>query len=165
MEADKKILAEEDSELTEKISNVIENVNYVGTSGSGLFEINAATAKIKYDEPNVSHLQDVFVIIKMGNRTFNIRSDKAIFNKLTSDGQFWGRVKVTEQDNILTSDNLDLFMSKNLITAYNNLNVKYNGIEQVGFLTADKVNVDILKNEADIFMFEKNDKIKVKYKN
>ena len=30
---------------------------------------------------------------------------------------------------------------------------------------ADKVDIDILKNEANIFMFEKNDKVQVKYKN
>ena len=52
-------------------------------------------------------------------------------------------------------------MSKNFISAYNN--VKYNGIN--GLLVADKVNIDILKNEADIFMFEKKDKVRVKYKN
>jgi hypothetical protein len=52
-------------------------------------------------------------------------------------------------------------MSKNLITAYNN--VKYNGIK--GFLTADKVDIDILRNEANIYMFKKNDKVQVKYIN
>jgi len=52
-------------------------------------------------------------------------------------------------------------MSKNLITAYNN--VKYNGMK--GFLIADKVDIDILKNEANIFMFDKKNKVQVKYKN
>ena len=70
-------------------------------------------------------------------------------------------MKVTEQNNVITSDNLDLFMSKNFITAYNN--VKYKGMK--GFLIADKVNIDILKNEADIFMFKKNEQVRVKYKN
>ena len=149
------------SKLTEETSNIIENVNYVGTSGDAIFELNAASAKIKYGEPNISHLQDVFVVIKMNERTFHIRSDKALYDKTTNDCEFWGNVEVTEQDNIITSDNLDLFMSKNLITVYNN--VKYNGIK--GFLTADKVDMDILKNEADIFMFKKNDKVRVKYKN
>ena len=94
-------------------------------------------------------------------RTIHIQSDKAIFNKISNDCEFFGHVKITEQDNIITSDNLDLYMSKNLITAYNN--VKYNGMK--GFLIADKVDIDILKNEANIFMFGKNDKVRVKYKN
>ena len=52
-------------------------------------------------------------------------------------------------------------MSKNLISVYNN--VEYNGNE--GFLIADKVDIDILKNEAEIFMFKKNDRVQIKYKN
>ena len=72
-----------------------------------------------------------------------------------------GNVLITETDNIIKSENLDLFMSKNLNTIYNN--VKYNGIN--GFLIADKVDIDILKNEANIFMFDKKNKVQVKYKN
>ena len=150
-------------QLTEETSNIIENVKYVGTNNKGIFfELNAAVAVIKHDDPNISQLQDVFVVIKLSDlRTIHIRSDKAVFNKISNDCEFFGNVEITEQDNIITSDNLDLYMSKNLITAYNN--VKYNSIK--GFLIADKVDMDILKNEANIFMFEKNDKVKVKYNN
>ena len=74
---------------------------------------------------------------------------------------FFGHVEIIEQDNVITSDNLDLYMSKNLITAYNN--VRYNGTK--GFLIADKVDLDMLNNEVNIFMFEKKDKVKAKYKN
>ena len=84
-----------------------------------------------------------------------------MFNKISNDCEFLGNVEITEQDNIITSDNLDLQLSKNLITAYNN--VKYNSIK--GFLIADKVNIDMAKNEADIFMFEKSGKVQAKYKN
>jgi len=149
-------------QLTEETSNIIENVKYVGTNNKGIFfELNAAVAVIKHDNPNISQLQDVFVVIKLSDlRTIHIRSDKAVFNKISNDCEFFGNVEITEQDNIITSDNLDLYMSKNLITAYNN--VKYNSIK--GFLIADKVDMDILKNEANIFMFEKNDKVRVKYK-
>ena len=149
-------------QLTEETSNIIENVNYVGTNNKGIFfELNAAVAVINHDKPNISQLQDVFVVIKLIDlRTIHIRSDKAVFNKISNDCEFFGNVKITEQDNVITSDNLDLYMSKNLITAYNN--VKYNSIK--GFLIADKVDMDILKNEANIFMFEKNDTVRVKYK-
>ena len=160
---DKNILVGDVSRLTKEISNIIENVEYVGSNNKGtFFELNAAIAEIKYDKPNISHLQDVFVVIKLSNlRTIRIRSDKAVFNKISNDCEFFGNVKITEQDNVITSDNLDLYMSKNLITAYNNVN--YNGIK--GLLIADKVDIDILKNEANIFMFGKNDKVRVKYKN
>ena len=160
---DKNILVGDVSRLTKEISNIIENVEYVGSNNKGtFFELNAAIAEIKYDKPNISHLQDVFVVIKLSNlRTIRIRSDKAVFNKISNDCEFFGNVEITEQDSIITSDNLDLYMSKNLITVYNH--VQYNGIK--GFLIADQMDIDMLKNEANIFMFNKKNKVQVKYKN
>ena len=163
VDIDKNILVGGVSQLTKEISNIIENVEYVGSNNKGtFFELNAALAEIKYDKPNISHLQDVFVVIKLSNlRTIRIRSDKAVFNKISNDCEFFGNVEITEQDNIVTSDNLDLYMSKNLITVYNH--VQYNGIK--GFLIADQMDIDMLKNEANIFMFNKKNKVQVKYKN
>ena len=163
VDVDKKILIGEAGKLTEETSSIIKNANYIGTDNRGIFfELNAATAEVKLDDPNISHLQDVLVVIKLKDlRTINIQSDKAIFNKISNDCEFFGHVTITEQDSVITSDNLDLYMSKNLITAYNN--VKYNGIK--GLLIADKVDIDILKNEANIFMYDKKNKVQVKYKN
>ena len=163
VDADKNSYTENASKLTEETSNIIENVNYTGTNNRGtFFELNAAIAEIKHDEPNLSRLQDVFVVIRLRNlRTIHIQSDKAVFNKISNDCEFFGNVKITEQDNVITSDNLDFYNSKNFLQAYNN--VEYSGMK--GALIADKVDVDLLKNEANIFMFKKNDKVKVKYKN
>ena len=163
VDANKNSSTENASKLTEETSNIIENVNYTGTNNKGtFFELNAAIAEIKQGEPNLSRLQDVFVVIRLRNlRTIHIQSDKAVFNKISNDCQFFGNVKITEQDNVITSDNLDFYNSKNFLQAYNN--VEYNGMK--GTLIADKVDVDLLKNEANIFMFKKNDKVKVKYKN
>ena len=163
VDANKNSSTENASKLTEETSNIIENVNYTGTNNRGtFFELNAAIAEIKRDEPNLSRLQDVFVVIRLRNlRTIHIQSDKAVFNKISNDCEFFGNVKITEQDNVITSDNLDFYNSKNFLQAYNN--VEYSGMK--GALIADKVDVDLLKNEANIFMFKKNDKVKVKYKN
>ena len=163
VDANKNSSTENASKLTEETSNIIENVNYTGTNNRGtFFELNAAIAELKYDEPNLSRLQDVFVVIRLRNlRTIHIQSDKAVFNKISNDCEFFGNVKITEQDNVITSDNLDFYNSKNFLQAYNN--VEYSGMK--GALIADKVDVDLLKNEANIFMFKKNDKVKVKYKN
>ena len=163
VDANKNSSTENASKLTEETSNIIENVNYTGTNNRGtFFELNAAIAEIKHDEPNLSRLQDVFVVIRLRNlRTIHIQSDKAVFNKISNDCEFFGNVKITEQDNVITSDNLDFYNSKNFLQAYNN--VEYSGMK--GALIADKVDVDLLKNEANIFMFKKNDKVKAKYKN
>ena len=163
VDANKNSSTENASKLTEETSNIIENVNYTGTNNRGtFFELNAAIAELKHDEPNLSRLQDVFVVIRLRNlRTIHIQSDKAVFNKISNDCEFFGNVKITEQDNVITSDNLDFYNSKNFLQAYNN--VEYSSMK--GALIADKVDVDLLKNEANIFMFKKNDKVKAKYKN
>ena len=163
VDANKNSSTENASKLTEETSNIIENVNYTGTNNRGtFFELNAAIAELKHDEPNLSRLQDVFVVIRLKNlRTIHIQSDKAVFNKISNDCEFFGNVKITEQDNVITSDNLDFYNSKNFLQAYNN--VEYSSMK--GALIADKVDVDLLKNEANIFMFKKNDKVKAKYKN
>ena len=163
VDANKNSSTENASKLTEETSNIIENVNYTGTNNRGtFFELNAAIAEIKHDEPNLSRLQDVFVVIRLRNlRTIHIQSDKAVFNKISNDCEFFGNVKITEQDNVITCDNLDFYNSKNFLQAYNN--VEYSSMK--GALIADKVDVDLLKNEANIFMFKKNDKVKAKYKN
>jgi LPS export ABC transporter protein LptC len=163
VDANKNSSTENASKLTKETINIIENVNYTGTNRKGtFFELNAAIAELKHDEPNLSRLQDVFVVIRLRNlRTMHIQSDKAVFNKISNDCEFFGNVKITEQDNVITSDNLDFYNSKNILQAYNN--VEYSGMK--GTLVADKVDVDLLKNEANIFMFKKNDKVKVKYKN
>ena len=163
VDANKNSSTENASKLIDETSNIIENVNYTGTNNRGtFFELNAALAEIKHDEPDLSRLQDVLVVIRLRNlRTIHIQSDKAIFNKISNDCEFFGNVKITEQDNVITSDNLDFYNSKNFLQAYNN--VEYNGLK--GALIADKVDVDLLKNEANIFMFKKNDKVNIKYKN
>ena len=146
--------------MTEETSNIIEGVNYTGSNNKGtFFEINSATAELKRNEPNLSQLQDVFVVIKLRNlRIIHIEADAGIFNKVTNDSEFFGNVKITEQDNVITCDNLDYYNSKNLLQAYNN--VTYAG--KKGDLIADQVLVDLLNNEANISMFEKGDKVKDK---
>ncbi len=152
-DADKNSSTENVSKLTEQTSNTTENINYTGTNNRGtFFELNAAVAELKHDEPNLSRLQDVLVVIRLKNlRTILIQSDKAVFNKISNDCKFFGNVKITEQDNVITSDNLDFYNSKNFLQAYNN--VEYSGMK--GALIADKVDMDLLKNEANIFMFKK----------
>ena len=54
-------------------------------------------------------------------------------------------------------------MSKNLITAYNS--VKYKNSKN-SYVLADKIDIDMMTEEANIYMFDKkNDRVKVKYRN
>ena len=162
VDIDKNTSIEEVSRLDVGTSNIIENVNYVGTNNKGsFFELNAALTEIFVDKPDVNNMKAVDAVVRMKNgRKIYIKSDYAIYNRSTNDAKFMGNIIVNESTNIITSDNLDLYMSKNLISAYGN--VKYNGLK--GFLIADKVEMNILENKANIFMFKKTDRVQVKYK-
>ena len=156
-------LIKDKGNVTNKTSNIIESANYNGTDNRGtFFELNAKLAEVFHDTPNISNMKvvDAIVNLKDGRKIY-IQSDICVYNRLTNDAEFTGNVLVTESNNKITSDNLDLIITKNLITIYNN--VKYDG--EKGFLIADKVNIDILKNEFNVFMFNKKNKVKVKYNN
>jgi LPS export ABC transporter protein LptC len=130
------------NKLTEEASNIIENVSYKGNNNEGtFFELRAAIAEIRHDEPNLSRLKDVFVVIRLKNlKIIHIEADEGIFDKVSSDSNFFGNVKISdEQNNVITSDNLDFYNSKNLLQAYNK--VIYTG--KKGNLIADQVLVDI----------------------
>ena len=145
------------------ITNIIENANYNGTDNRGtFFKLNADIAEVFEDKPNLSNMKVVNAVISLNDgKKIYINSDFCIYDRVTNDAKFTGNVVVTESNNKITSDNLDLNLSKNLITVYNR--VKYNG--EKTFLIADKVDINILTNESEIFMFDKKNKVKVKYKN
>ena len=157
------ILIEDVGKLTEETSSIIENANYVGTDNRGtFFKLNANLAKVFKDKPNISNLEIVNAVISLKDgRKIYIKSDYAIYDKSTNNTNFMGNILVTESNNKITCDNLVLIMNENLIKIFNN--VIYYG--EKGFIKSDEVHIDILKNEANIFMFEKNDKVRVKYKN
>ena len=163
VDIDKNIVIGDVVQLTEETSNIIENVKYVGTNNKGIFfELNAAVAVINHDEPNISNMKIVNAVINLrdGSKIF-IKSDYAIYDKSTNNTNFMGNILVTESNNQITCDNLDLIMSENLIKIFNN--VTYNG--EKGLIKSDEVHIDIFKNEAILFMKNSNDKVKVKYKN
>ena len=160
---DKNISTDDNTNSTKQTRNVIENANYNGTDNRGtFFNLDAELAKIYYEEPNLSNLEIVNAVINLRDgKKIYIQSDICVYNRITNDAKFSGNVIVTESNSKITSDNLDLIMTENLITIYNN--VKYNG--EKGFLIADKVDIDILNNESNIFMFDKKNRVKAKYKN
>ena len=163
VDIDKNISIGDDSKLTEEISNIIENANYVGTDNRGtFFELNANLAKVFYGKPNISNMKIVNAVISLSDgRKINIKSDYAIYDKSTNNTNFMGNILVTESNNKITCDNLVLIMNENLIKIFNN--VIYYG--EKGFIKSDEVHIDIFKNEAILFMKNSNDKVKVKYKN
>ena len=99
---------------TRKTSSIIENAKYTGSNNRGsFFEINASLAEITNVEPNLSYMKKVKAVIKLiDGRVILIESDRAIYNRLTNDTNFMENVLITDEENKIACDNLDLYISK-----------------------------------------------------
>ena len=122
---DKNSSKENISNLTEKISNVIEEVSYSSSDNRGtIFKLNADIAEVFYDTPNINNMKTVDALISLKDgRKIYIKSDYAIYNKSTHNTNFMENILVTESNNKITSDNLDLIMSDNLPACISNLSL------------------------------------------
>ena len=75
--------------------------------------------------------------------------------------KFFGNVVVVESENEITSNNLDFFFDKNLVTIYDD--VKYKGYNKL--LVADRVDINLLDQKVNIYMNDKINKVKINLKN
>ena len=149
--------------LTDKKINILENIEYVGTDNRGSFyQIASELAEVYNDEPDLSYMKNVNALITLeSGKKIKISSDQAIYNRLSNDTKFMGNVSMTESDNVITSDNLDLYISKNLITIFNNIKYK----NDKGLLIADKIDINLLNQEANIYMRNKENKVQIQFIN
>ena len=100
-------------------------------------------------------------IFLLDGSVIEIFADKAIYNTINYNTEFVGNVLVVKDENKITSNNLDFIFDKNLITIYNN--VKYKGYNK--FLTADKVDINLLNHKVNVYMYDKMSKVKANVRN
>lgn len=160
---DTKNLNEITSNLTDKKTNIIENIEYIGTDNRGnSFLISSDLAEIYSNKPDLSYMKNVKALIKLSDgRKIKISSDRAIYNRINNDTKFIDNVLMTESDNIIMSNNLDLYTSKNLITIFNDIKYKSNK----GLLIADKIDINLLNQETNIYMYNNKKKVQAQFIN
>ena len=139
-------------------SNIISDLNYKNIDHKGnIFNINSKITKIFEEEEDLNFMEVVVArIFLLDGRVIEIFADKAIYNTINYNTEFVGNVLVVEDENKITSNNLDFIFDKNLITIYNN--VKYKGYNK--FLTADKVDINLLNHKVNVYMYDKMSKVK-----
>jgi len=144
-------------------SNIISNLSYENIDHKGnIFNINSKITKIFEDKEDLNFMEVVVArIFLLDGRVIEIFADKAIYNTINYNTKFVGNVLVVENENKITSNNLDLIFDKNLITIYNN--VKYKGYNK--FLTADKVDINLLNHKVNVYMYDKMSKVKANLRN
>ena len=139
--------------------NIIKDIRYESESDNGnKYTVTAKIGELNKETPEIIFMQTVTATINLKNAALiNISSKSAIFNKDTYDTQFSTNVLVLYEGHTIQSDNLDLFLQKNLALisnniTYINLNTK---------LQADKIEIDLLTKNSKIFMNESSKKIKI----
>ena len=144
-------------------SNIISDLSYKNIDHKGnIFNINSKITKIFEDKEDLNFMEVVVArIFLLDGRVIEIFADKAIYNTINYNTKFAGNVLVVEDENKITSNNLDFIFDKNLITIYNN--VKYKGYNK--FLTADKVDINLLNHKVNVYMYDKMSKVKANLRN
>ena len=144
-------------------SSIINNLSYKNVDYKGnIFVINAETTKLFDDQKGFNYMEVVVTnILLIDGRKIEIHSDNAIYDNNNYNTKFFGNVTIVENENIITSDNLDFFFDEKLVTIYND--VKYKGYNKL--LVADKVNINLLDQKIDIVMNDAMDKVKINLKN
>ena len=144
-------------------SNIISDLSYKNIDHKGnIFSINSKVTKIFEDKKDLNFMEVVVTKIFLSDgRVIKIFADKAIYNTINYNTKFVGNVLVVEDENKITSNNLDFIFDKNLITIYNN--VKYKGYNK--FLTADKVDINLLNHKVNVYMYDKMSKVKANVRN
>ena len=141
-------------------STFFENVEYKGLYDlDKVFTIKSETAHILSAEPDIVYMKNMHVILYLSDgRIVEITSLKGRYNKKNYNCFFEQDVLAVDGETIITAENLDLLATKNIIEAYNNVNLD----NATGSLQADKINYNFDTKHFKVSMFsDKAIKMKV----
>ena len=154
-------MSEDKNEISyENKNNIIKNLKYdVKFDDRSEYNISSDLSEITYiDGSETVLMSGVSAKFNDGNNpTIYVTSDKAVFDNNNFNTKFENNVKVTYKANIITSKNLDLDFDKNTIFIYNN--VIYDGL--TGAAKTDNIVIDLLTKNAEIFMNEPTQNVKI----
>ena len=148
--------------ISKDMLTLMEDIKYFSKDAYGnVFEINSATGKTDLKNDDIINMENVIAKIYLKDRdVIYITSDYAKYNRNTFETNFHRNVKLIYLDHKIFGDNLLLFFQNNLISMSNN--IIYNNQETK--LEADRIEVNISTKEIKILMYDKEEKIKILYK-
>jgi LPS export ABC transporter protein LptC len=160
-EVEKLIPTEIDKDIDiKKVDNLIDKFKYeVKLVDDGQFEINAKSSKVEntQDGQIVSMNDVVAIFIDKINRKIEIRSNKANFNTITNNINFFGDIKVNYLNNLIFANKLDFNYKNNNIKIHEN--IIYKG--SYGSVQADNVEINLTTKNLKVFMNNQNDRVKI----
>ena len=149
-----------DSKLVqESEKNIIENIKYFKEDIYGnKFNLKAKKGEIIQNETKFVLLTDVSGVINLNNKSeILINSKFAKYNSINFNTEFYTDVKISYINNVIRSDNLDLFFKDNYGEIYNNI-MFYNNDSEV---IADKIFFDLANGDIKINMYNDNNKVSI----
>ena len=148
------------SKITKNIqdANIIYNIEYVAKNNGNSYLIKSNYGELDINQTNLITLEVVKAVINFENSSpININSDNALYNNTNHDTKFYGNVLVTYLGHNITSDNLNLYFEKDVADILNN--VVYKNLNTT--LEADKIELDLLTKNSNVYMNNKFEKIKI----
>ena len=135
------------------------NIEYIAEDKKGSrYLLKSNYGELSANDPNLITLQEVSAVITFDEtEPINIVSDSALYNSENYDTKFYGNVIVVYTEHTITSDNLNLYFEKNLADILNN--VVYKNLNTT--LQADKIEMDLVTKNSNIYMNNKFRKVKV----
>ena len=154
-------LVEKDLEKTRDDERTFfENVEYKGYYNLDKpFTIKSEEAYMLNEEPSIIYMVNMRVILYLADgRIVNIISNKGKYNKTTYDCFFEDDVRATDEEVIISAQNLDLLATKNSVEIYNDVSLNY----PTASLQADRIDYDFETKYFKVSMFDDKDvKMKV----
>ena len=95
------------------------------------------------------------IIFKNGNQV-DLKSNRAKYNTVNSNTNFFDNVYLKFLNHSINSDNIDVLFTDSKLEAYNNLVYRNSDVN----LIADKMELDLLTKNSKIFMFD-NSRVKI----
>jgi lipopolysaccharide export system protein LptA len=147
-------------------NNTIKNFKYevsLGTQGKYIINSEQSYFNNMRNEidGNISEIINMQIVnavyIDKNNTQITITANEAIYNSATYETEFKNNVKINYLNHQILSDKLILNFTENIMTITEN--VKYDS--PLISSKSDFVKLNLLTKEIDVFMKNKNDKVKV----
>ena len=137
-----------------------ENVEYKGLYDlDKSFTVKSRKAHTLNKDPDIVYMNDMHVILYLNDgRIVNITSEEGKYNKHTYDCYFEKNVVANDGETHITSENLDLLATTNIVKIYNDVNLIY----PTGSLRADKIDYDFETKFFEVSMMSSDEMIKMK---
>ena len=140
------------------IGNTVKDILYESIDSEGNnYVINSdfGTFSDKNQEEILMTNVTATIIFKNGNQV-DLKSERAKYNTVNSNTNFFDNVYLKFLNHSINSDNIDVLFTDSKLEAYNNLVYRNSDIN----LVADKVELDLLTKDSKIFMFD-NSTVKI----